>query len=79
VFNFNPTRSFSDYGIGIGAGKFRIVLDSDDPDYGGHGLVDTGLMYYTVADMQKRQWLKVYIPARTALVFRRIPIRSVHG
>jgi hypothetical protein len=36
-------------------------------------------MYYTVADMQKRQWLKVYIPARTALVFRRIPIRSVHG
>jgi 1,4-alpha-glucan branching enzyme len=79
VFNFNPTRSFSDYGISIGAGKFRIVLDSDHPDYGGQGLVDVGLTYYTVADMQKRQWLKVYIPARTALVFRRIPVRSVHG
>jgi len=78
VFNFNPAKSFSDYGIHTGPGKFRIVLNSDHPQYGGQGLVDAGLTYYSVADWQKKHCLKIYIPARSALVFKRIPVRSVH-
>ena len=34
VFNFHPTISFTDYGIPV-KGKFRIVLDTDDPVFGG--------------------------------------------
>ncbi len=79
VFNFNPWNSFSDYGIHTGPGKFRIVLNSDHPGYGGQGLVDAGLTYYTVADWQKKHWLRIYIPARSALVFKRLPVRSIHA
>jgi 1,4-alpha-glucan branching enzyme len=78
VFNFNPSTSFTDYGISLGAGKFRIVLDSGHEDYGGPGLVDSGLTYYTSVS-QGKHWLKVYIPSRTALVFKRLPIRKVHN
>ncbi|MCK4748451.1 MAG: alpha amylase C-terminal domain-containing protein, partial [Bacteroidales bacterium] len=79
VFNFNHSSSFSDYGLSLNAGKFRIVLSSDHPDYGGQGLVDTNMTYYSIADVQGRHWLKIYIPTRTALVFKRMPIRGVHG
>ncbi len=34
VFNFSSTTSFTDYGIPV-KGKFRVVLDTDDPLYGG--------------------------------------------
>jgi 1,4-alpha-glucan branching enzyme len=78
VFNFNPGNSFTDYGIGIPAGKFRIVLNTDDPQYGGQGLVDSSLAYYTSRDAQGKHWLKLYIPARSALVFKRLPVRRVH-
>ena len=31
VFNFHPAISYTDYGIPV-KGKFRMVLDTDDPD-----------------------------------------------
>ena len=41
VFNFNSSTSFTDYRIGVpAAGKYRIVLDSDDKEFGGHGRLD---------------------------------------
>ncbi|MFC2112516.1 alpha amylase C-terminal domain-containing protein, partial [Bacteroidota bacterium] len=78
VFNFNPSTSFSEYGIKLGAGKFNIVLNSDDKEYGGQGLVDTNLTYYSLRDAEGNHWLRVYIPARSALVFKRLPIPGVH-
>jgi len=78
VFNFNPTNSFSDYGVCLEAGKFRIVLNSDHPDFGGKGHVDSGITYFTHPDGQGKHWLKIYIPARSALVFKRLPVRRVH-
>lgn len=79
VFNFNPGRSFSDYGIYLEAGKFNICLDTDHPEYGGQGLVDSKVTYYTHPDAQGRHQLKLYIPSRTALVFKRVPIKRVHA
>jgi len=41
VFNFHPNQSFTDYRIGVpNPGKYRIVLDSDDKAFGGHGRLD---------------------------------------
>jgi len=78
IFNFNPGISFSDYGIPSAAGKFRIVLSSDLPDYGGQGLVEINMTYFTAPDNHGQHWLRIYIPARTALVFKKLPLRSVH-
>jgi len=79
VFNFNPNTSFTDYGLAMGAGKFSIVLNSDGIAYGGKGLVDERITYYTQAEQSvaPRQLLKLYLPARSALVLKRLPVRKV--
>ena len=40
VFNFNPYKSFSDYGILAPAGEYKVVLSTDNPDFGGYGNID---------------------------------------
>jgi 1,4-alpha-glucan branching enzyme len=81
VFNFNPAKSFTDYGFPVHPGKFRIELDSDDVLYGGYGLVETSMIHYSHPDLSTspKHMLKLYIPARTALVLRKLPFKKVHG
>jgi 1,4-alpha-glucan branching enzyme len=44
VFNFHPTKSYTDYRIGVAApGTYRIVLSSDDARFGGFANVDTSV------------------------------------
>lgn len=50
VFNFNPVNSYSDYGFETEPGKYKIVLNSDHPKYGGFGLVDDQMIYYSLAE-----------------------------
>jgi len=73
VFNFHPLDSFSDYGIPLGEGKYRIVLNSDNGRYGGYDRIDEELAYYTlpVAGPDSQHYLKLYLPSRTALVLKR--------
>jgi 1,4-alpha-glucan branching enzyme len=81
VFNFNPTRSFSDYGFQVVPGKYKIVLDTDDPIFGGVGNVDHSMVYYAqrIGGVSGSNWLKLYLPARTALVMHRIPPPSIYN
>ena len=81
VFNFNPSRSFPDYGIQVTPGKFSIVLDTDDPAYGGTGNVDHTITYYTqrMGGVSGPNWLKLYLPARTALVLERMAPPSIYN
>ena len=67
VFNFHPTKSFSDYTIYCKPGDYQIVLSSDDPEYCGFGNVDTTMTYHTSA-YQGKSRLLLYLPSRTALV-----------
>jgi len=80
VFNFNPNRSFSDYGFPVDPGKFKILLNTDSLDYGGQGLVNTDMYYFAHPDQHTspRHMLKLYIPARSALVLKKIPHKRVH-
>lgn len=73
VFNFHSLDSFSDYGIPLGEGKYRIVLNSDNGRYGGYDRIDEELAYYTlpVAGPDSQHYLKLYLPSRTALVLKR--------
>ena len=73
VFNFNPCRSFTDYGIPVDKGSYRIVLNTDNTAYGGFGLVDETLTYTTQpTDDSHRQQLRLYIPSRSAFVLKKI-------
>jgi len=76
VFNFNPTQSFSDYGFLAPEGEYAGVMDSDNARYGGYDNIDEATHHLTQADPlyadKHLGWLKLYIPARTALVLRKI-------
>ena len=75
VFNFSPARSFTDYGFLVPKGSYNVVLNTDNPAFGGNGLTDDGMEHFTNFDplyeKQDKEWLKLYIPARTAMVLKR--------
>ena len=76
VFNFNPTRSFSDYGFLVPKGSYKTVLDSDSIEFGGYGRVDDNLEHFTLMDplyrKTRKEWLKLYLPARSAIVLKKV-------
>ena len=45
VFNFSPDKSYADYGIECPSGDYKIVLDTDDPNFAGFGNVDHNIAY----------------------------------
>ena len=76
VFNFNPEKSFTDYGFLVPPGKYKIALNSDHPAFGGFGLIDDSIKYSTIPDPlykgEGKEWLKLYLPARTAIVLAKV-------
>ena len=75
VFNFSPTRSFTDYGFMVPQGSYDVVLNTDAPAFGGNGLADDSVEHLTIPDKllarDGKGWLKLYIPARSAVVLKR--------
>ncbi len=80
VFNFNPARSFTDYGIQTGPGKYRVVLNTDNPAYGGVGNVDETLTYFARSSVKHgaSHYLMLYLPSRSALVFKKLRTPRVY-
>jgi len=81
VFNFHPSNSFTDYGIPL-KGKFRILIDSDDPAFGGFDRLDRNTIYFAMKKASRQTlnvpfYLYLYIPSRTAIVFKREPVKMV--
>ncbi len=75
AFNFNPNESFADYGFGCPLGKYNLVLSSDDVGFGGFGrLGGRAEEHFTIGEHSPNgpDWcdstLKIYLPARTAIV-----------
>jgi 1,4-alpha-glucan branching enzyme len=81
IFNFNPTRSFPDYGLTSPAGRFKMILETDNPAFGGQGRIEENIKYTAVPErsFSSGYMLKIYLPARTAVVLERTPPKSVHG
>ena len=75
VFNFSPTRSFTDYGFLVPKGSYKVVLNTDAPQFGGNGLADDSVVHFTNFDpiyaADGKEWLKLYVPARSAVVLRK--------
>ncbi|KAA0043906.1 1,4-alpha-glucan-branching enzyme 2-2 [Cucumis melo var. makuwa] len=76
VFNFHWSNSYYDYRVGcLKPGKYKIVLDSDDPLFGGYNRLDHSAEYFTFEgnyDNRPRSFL-IYAPSRTAVVYALAP------
>lgn len=75
VFNFSPSRSFTDYGFLVPTGSYDVLLNTDAKEFGGNGFADDSMPHITNYDQlyaaQNKEWLKLYIPSRSAVVLRK--------
>ncbi len=76
VFNFSPTRSYEGYGFMMPEGAYDVVLNTDATRFGGNGLADDSVRHLTNPDPllapDGKGWLKLYLPARSAVVLRKV-------
>lgn len=71
VFNLNPATSFTNYGVPVPTGSYNLVLSSDYSEFGGFDRI-TGAAPYLTVPVPNGSNLRVYIPSRTAAVFKRV-------
>ena len=80
VFNFNPNQSYTGYGFLTPIGQYEVLLNTDNKSFGGFGSADDTIRHSTHFDPlyknEKKEWLKLYIPARSAVVLRKINNQS---
>jgi 1,4-alpha-glucan branching enzyme len=75
VFNFHPASSYADYCFDASPGKYRMIFNSDDPEYGGHSRLVQDQYHRTLHDTSRgygRDLLSLYIPNRTAFVLHQV-------
>jgi len=74
-FNFNSSKSFTDYGVEVMPGKYQLLLDSDESRFGGHARLAADQCYFTMPErcgnLLKHE-LKLYLPCRTVLVLSKL-------
>ena len=75
IFNWNGQKSFTDYGMLVPEGKYKVVLNTDAKEFAGFGLSDDSVEHFTEHDelyaKDGKGWLKMYLPARSAVVLKR--------
>ena len=70
VFNFSPSRDYTDYTIPVSHGEdYEVLFSSDDYRYGGQGRV-TRDSHSAFLPGRDGNVLRLYIPARTCLVLK---------
>ena len=63
IFNFNPSKSFTDYSLPVPPGKYRLLMDSDAMEFGGFGRLEPWGEYGGTHGT-----ILTYLPSRTVLV-----------
>ncbi|MDD6855501.1 MAG: alpha amylase C-terminal domain-containing protein [Oscillospiraceae bacterium] len=77
AFNFNPTQSFTDVKVSLPhIADYEVVLNTDDPKYGGQGLIGN-VPYPAIVDEEGNSVISLYLPARSALVLKEGEIRQL--
>jgi 1,4-alpha-glucan branching enzyme len=76
VFNFNPVRSYVDYGLTVPpATSWKHIFDTDEIRFGGQGRIASATKHFpSDVDVggEVVQQIKLYLPARSAVVLERI-------
>jgi len=71
LFNFHWANSISDYRFKVPqSGGYRVILNSDDDDFGGFKRIDTSVEHHTLS-LLGEHFLSVYLPSRTCLVMEK--------
>ena len=73
VFNFHPTASYEGYQIGTPwPGKYKVLLDSDWPEFGGHGRNDRTVETFSKPDAWngRDHSMLVYSCSRSVVVYQ---------
>lgn len=65
--NFNPQKSFENYTINYKSGKYKIIFNGDDEQFGGFGRIDATTDFFC-----RDGKLMVYLPARSLFVLQKI-------
>ena len=78
ALNFNPTASFTDYGFAVPAGKYEVVLSTDENEFDGFSRVRTGEVHFSMpvksenGNGKYKDSLSLYLPSRTAVVLKKV-------
>jgi len=75
AFNLHSSQSFPDYQVGVQEpGEYRIVLDSDWEEFGGHSRRDRNVPAFTSEEGFNGRLcsLKLYLPCRTAVILAKV-------
>ena len=75
VFNFDPERSAASLFLPVhtvGEGRYRAVFSTDEINFGGMDRISKEYVYHTQRVKDKGIGFEVYVPCRTAVVFKRI-------
>ncbi|MDR0763902.1 MAG: alpha amylase C-terminal domain-containing protein [Bacteroidales bacterium] len=71
VFNWHISKSIPDYTIKAPqAGKYSIVLNSDDSQFGGYNRITGKNEFFTTPDSNGEAYIKVYNINRAAVVYK---------
>ncbi len=72
AYNFDPSRSFEKVFVKVErAGKYKVILDTDEKSFGGFGRSDDERIYEAESVSSDRNGFYCYLPSRSALVFKR--------
>ncbi len=74
AFNFHKDNSLTRFFLHthpLGAGEYKVALSTDDEEFGGQNRIDDKYVYSTVEDPNRGQGFEIYLPCRTAVVFRK--------
>ncbi len=73
LFNFHPTQSIQAFFLPVTQpGKYRVIMDSDQSEYGGQGRISHETVYEAVPRENEGLGFLIYSPARTAMVLERV-------
>ena len=78
ALNFNPTSSFADYSFAAPAGKYEVVLNTDENEFDGFSRLKTGEAHFSVPVKNENgngkydDSLSLYLPSRCAVVLKKI-------
>ncbi len=75
VFNFHPTYSPTNFFLpvhSVGEGSYKVIFSTDDIDFGGMDRTSKDYVYNTQFTEGRGLGFEIYIPCRTAIVFRKV-------
>ena len=74
LFNFHTTGSIPGYEFAVPEpGKYKIVLNTDHVNFGGHGRINEDMLYTSRFDeATSKNLLRIYSTNRTALVLQKV-------